>query len=59
MELTADTPTTSGVAPAEFAEHVAQFARYYRFDGLDVDYEDFAAIDKGASASWVSSTSSS
>lgn len=54
--LTADAPTTNGADPELLAAHVTSFARYYGFDGIDVDYEDFKSIDGGLSADWVSCT---
>lgn len=57
MELMSDAPTTEGVDPVAFAKEVAAFTKKFRFDGVDVDYEDFVAINAGKSSAWVISTS--
>jgi len=44
-----ETPTTSGVDPSSFASEVASFAKKYKFDGVDVDYEDFDAFNSKSS----------
>ncbi|KAK2463523.1 hypothetical protein APHAL10511_004274 [Amanita phalloides] len=42
-----DTPTTRGADPVDTANTMAAWVEQYQLDGIDVDYEDFAAFDKG------------
>ncbi|KAH9923965.1 chitinase [Epithele typhae] len=42
-----DTPTTSGIDPTEIGQQFGQFILDNSLDGIDVDYEDLAAINKG------------
>ncbi|KZT33972.1 glycoside hydrolase [Sistotremastrum suecicum HHB10207 ss-3] len=42
-----DSPTTSGVDPNAFAVTLANWVKQYGLDGVDVDYEDFTAINSG------------
>ena len=42
-----DTPTTSGANPVTTATKYANWIKHYDLDGIDVDYEDFAAFEKG------------
>ncbi|KAK2460476.1 hypothetical protein APHAL10511_007523 [Amanita phalloides] len=42
-----DTPTSSGADPIATADTMAQWVKTYQLDGIDIDYEDFGAIDKG------------
>ncbi|EPQ57162.1 glycoside hydrolase [Gloeophyllum trabeum ATCC 11539] len=42
-----ETPTTSGVDAVTAANSMADFVKKYELDGIDVDYEDFDAINKG------------
>ena len=42
-----DIPTTSGVDPVATANSMAAWVRQYQLDGIDVDYEDLAAFEKG------------
>lgn len=42
-----DTPTTDGVDPIATANKMAEFVIQYGLDGIDVDYEDYEAINKG------------
>ncbi|KAI0657986.1 glycoside hydrolase [Cubamyces menziesii] len=51
-----DTPTTSGADPVGTANTMAQFVLANALDGIDVDYEDLQAMNKGdgAAEQWVS-----
>lgn len=40
-------PTTSGLDPVQAANTMAAFVIQYGLDGIDVDYEDFSAINSG------------
>ncbi|KAF8630115.1 hypothetical protein AX15_003075 [Amanita polypyramis BW_CC] len=42
-----DTPTTSGADPVTTANECANWVKDYGLDGIDVDYEDFAAFEEG------------
>ena len=42
-----DTPTTSGADPVLTANSMAAWVKKYDLDGVDVDYEDFAAFENG------------
>ena len=42
-----ETPTTSGADPVLTANTMAAWVKKYNMDGVDVDYEDFAAFDNG------------
>ena len=55
----ADQPTTNGVDPVDIANKIAQFVTDTGLDGVDVDYEDFTAMNKGdgAAEKWVSTFS--
>ncbi|CDO76422.1 Glycoside Hydrolase Family 18 protein [Trametes cinnabarina] len=50
-----DTPTTSGADPVGTANTMAQFVLTNALDGIDVDYEDLEAMNKGdgAAEAWV------
>ncbi|KAL1413212.1 hypothetical protein Q8F55_000964 [Vanrija albida] len=48
-----DKPTTGGVDARAFAARVASFVKEYGFDGIDVDYEDFAAFEGGTGVPWI------
>ncbi|KAI0731324.1 glycoside hydrolase family 18 protein [Earliella scabrosa] len=50
-----DAPTTNGANPTETANTMAAWVKQYGLDGLDVDYEDFSAMDKsdGSAESWI------
>ena len=49
-------PTTDGVDPVDIANRIAQFVLDNKLDGVDVDYEDVTAMDKGdgSAEAWVS-----
>ncbi|EIW77021.1 glycoside hydrolase family 18 protein [Coniophora puteana RWD-64-598 SS2] len=49
------TPTTSNMNPNTTADQLAAFVKQYSFDGVDVDYEDFAAVNKmdGSAETWL------
>ncbi|PBK72371.1 glycoside hydrolase [Armillaria solidipes] len=42
-----DVPTTSRADPIAIADTMAAWVTQYSLDGIDVDYEDFAAFDAG------------
>ncbi|TRM65612.1 glycoside hydrolase family 18 protein [Schizophyllum amplum] len=42
-----DVPTTTGADPIATANTMAAWVKEYDLDGIDVDYEDFGAFDKG------------
>ncbi|KAK0217903.1 glycoside hydrolase superfamily [Armillaria fumosa] len=42
-----DVPTTSGADPIATADTMAAWVTQYSLDGIDIDYEDFAAFDVG------------
>ncbi|KAH9932818.1 chitinase [Epithele typhae] len=50
-----DKPTTSGADPVDTANTMAQFVLDQGLDGIDVDYEDLDAMNKGdgAAETWV------
>ncbi|KAH9856027.1 glycoside hydrolase [Lenzites betulinus] len=50
-----DKPTTSGADPTSTANTMAQFVVANALDGIDVDYEDLDAMNKGdgAAEAWV------
>lgn len=51
--LIPDRPTSFGVDAVVFAREVANFTKAYDFDGVDIDYEDFAAVDLGTALPWL------
>jgi len=42
-----DTPTTWRTDPVDTANTMAAWVKQYQLDGIDIDYEDFAAFNKG------------
>ena len=50
-----DQPTTAGADPVGTANTMAQFVLDNQLDGIDVDYEDLTAMNKGdgAAEQWV------
>ena len=50
-----DTPTTQGANPTTLANTMAAWVQKYDLDGIDVDYEDFAAFDSsgGSAVTWL------
>ncbi|EMD33176.1 glycoside hydrolase family 18 protein [Gelatoporia subvermispora B] len=40
-----DAPTTSGADPNKTADMMAQWVKQYDLDGIDIDYEDFKAME--------------
>ncbi|KAJ7127569.1 glycoside hydrolase family 18 protein [Mycena crocata] len=48
-----DRPTTMGLDPKNSATTVANWAKQYQVDGVDMDYEDFDAMGKGVAEKWV------
>ncbi|PFH51773.1 glycoside hydrolase family 18 protein [Amanita thiersii Skay4041] len=50
-----DTPTSMGADPVKTANTMAEFVKKYELDGIDIDYEDFDAINAGdgKAEAWV------
>ncbi|KAK0462028.1 glycoside hydrolase [Desarmillaria tabescens] len=48
-----DVPTTSGADPNATAATMAAWVIEYGLDGIDVDYEDFAAMNSGTAEQWL------
>ncbi|KAI0657979.1 glycoside hydrolase [Cubamyces menziesii] len=50
-----DAPTSSGANPTSTANTMAAWVKEFDLDGIDVDYEDFNAMDKGdgSAESWL------
>ncbi|KAG2113001.1 glycoside hydrolase family 18 protein [Suillus discolor] len=50
-----DTPTTSGYDPTTVANDLAAFVLEYDLDGVDIDYEDFDAMnaENGSAEDWL------
>lgn len=49
-----ESPTTDGTDPTSTANTMAEWVIKYDLDGIDVDYEDFDAFNKGAAAqTWL------
>jgi hypothetical protein len=42
-----DAPTSTGADPKSTAQRLAKYVSQYNLDGVDVDYEDFNAFEKG------------
>jgi hypothetical protein len=42
-----DAPTSTGADPKSTARKLAKYVSQYNLDGVDVDYEDFNAFDRG------------
>ncbi|TFK54531.1 glycoside hydrolase family 18 protein [Heliocybe sulcata] len=42
-----ETPTSSGINAVTAANNMAAWVKQYDMDGIDIDYEDFAAMNKG------------
>ncbi|KAG7445582.1 glycoside hydrolase family 18 protein [Guyanagaster necrorhizus] len=53
-----DIPTTSGVNPNTTAATMAAWVIEYGLDGIDVDYEDTAAMNAGTAEEWLISFTS-
>ncbi|KAH8109506.1 glycoside hydrolase family 18 protein [Phellopilus nigrolimitatus] len=51
-----DTPTSSGADAIKTANTIAAWVKQYDLDGVDIDYEDFDAINKGdgSAETWLS-----
>lgn len=45
-----ETPTSSGDDPVDTANTMAAWIKQYDLDGIDIDYEDFTAINEGNGA---------
>ncbi|PPQ96282.1 hypothetical protein CVT26_005669 [Gymnopilus dilepis] len=52
-----DVPTSSGADPVATANTMAAWVKQYNLDGIDVDYEDFNAMNagNGKAESWLAS----
>ncbi|KZV72386.1 glycoside hydrolase family 18 protein [Peniophora sp. CONT] len=49
-----ESPTTDGTDPTDTANTMAEWVIKYDLDGIDVDYEDFDAFNKGSAAqTWL------
>ncbi|KAI0794039.1 glycoside hydrolase family 18 protein [Fomes fomentarius] len=48
-----DVPTTTGADPVGTANNIASFVKQWGFDGVDIDYEDFGAMDTGTAENWL------
>ena len=50
-----ETPTSAGKDPTQLAGTFASFIQQYQLDGIDIDYEDSAAMDKrdGTAEKWL------
>ncbi|KAH9888971.1 glycoside hydrolase [Cubamyces lactineus] len=48
-----DVPTSSGADPVATANTIAAWVKQYSLDGVDVDYEDFNAMDAGTAENWL------
>ncbi|TFK73778.1 glycoside hydrolase family 18 protein [Pluteus cervinus] len=48
-----DIPTTTGSDPVQLANSLAAWVKQYSLDGIDVDYEDFAAFNGGTAEAWL------
>ncbi|KZP12797.1 glycoside hydrolase family 18 protein [Athelia psychrophila] len=50
-----DVPTSSGADPVKTAQTMAAWVKEYSLDGVDVDYEDFNAMDaqNGSAENWL------
>ncbi|KAK0501351.1 glycoside hydrolase family 18 protein [Armillaria luteobubalina] len=48
-----DIPTTSGADPVATANAMAEWVIEYDLDGIDIDYEDFNAMNIGTAEAWL------
>ena len=50
-----ETPTSAGVDPTDAANTIATWVKTYDVDGVDVDYEDFNAMNAqdGSAENWL------
>ena len=46
-------PTTEGHNPTEMAEDLATFVLGNDADGVDIDWEDYAAMEAGTGEAWL------
>ncbi|GLB41931.1 putative glycosyl hydrolase 18 family protein [Lyophyllum shimeji] len=53
-----DAPTTQNTDPVATANKMAGFVKQYNLDGIDVDYEDFDAMQAGKAEDWLSTFTS-
>jgi chitinase len=49
----AEYPTTLGLDPVICAQKLGDYVRDNNFDGVDIDYEDNKAMDKGTGEQWL------
>ncbi|KAH9940901.1 glycoside hydrolase family 18 protein [Epithele typhae] len=48
-----DVPTTSNYNPTTLANSLSSWVIQYGLDGVDIDYEDFNAMDGGSAEAWL------
>ncbi|KAF9648685.1 glycoside hydrolase family 18 protein [Thelephora ganbajun] len=48
-----DAPTSAGLDPVALATTMGNWVKKYHLDGIDVDYEDFGAMDGGTAEAWL------
>ncbi|KAH8922440.1 glycoside hydrolase family 18 protein [Atractiella rhizophila] len=48
-----DRPTSAGLDPVTTATNLANFAKQYNVHGVDIDYEDFDAMNGGTAEAWL------
>ena len=48
-----ENPTTSGYDAATVCDNLADFVITNHFDGVDLDYEDNGAFEKGTAPAWI------
>ncbi|KII87370.1 glycoside hydrolase family 18 protein [Plicaturopsis crispa FD-325 SS-3] len=48
-----DTPVSSGADATATAQTIAAWVKQYDLDGVDVDFEDFAAMNAGTGTAWL------
>ncbi|KIJ53610.1 glycoside hydrolase family 18 protein [Sphaerobolus stellatus SS14] len=53
-----DTPTSSGQDASSLAKSMADWVKKYNLDGIDVDYEDFDAVNAGTATDWLATFTS-
>jgi hypothetical protein len=46
-------PTTSGTDPVVQANKIADWVIQYGLDGVDIDFEDFDAMNGGTAEAWL------
>ncbi|TFK80763.1 glycoside hydrolase family 18 protein [Polyporus arcularius HHB13444] len=48
-----DVPTSTGQDPVALANKLAAWVKQWGLDGVDIDYEDFNAMDGGTAENWL------